>query len=216
MKTSMRHPKGNQDADPSAHGPAAARRQWGPDLWIALASMLTALSALGLAIYEARLARTHNHITMRPFIQLPFLDTKEGAGIVMDTAGLGPSILRSFYVYVDGKPQRDWLQFYRSLGLPEPSPPATPSFEYAVPAVGALYSPGSVNRLFWVPAGPVADRLRSQLSRVDILMCYSSLYGESWSLQTSGKHEQVDACPIPDVPGVVFKAPIEQFGDAAK
>ncbi len=216
----MRNSKGKADPslgsttisrlDTSSHG------RWGPGDWIALASMITALCALLLSVYEARLARIHNHITLRPYVQLPFQDTKEGAGIVMVTAGLGPSILRSFYVYVDGEPQRDWLQFYRSLGLPSPAPPALPSFEFSVPEIGGLYSPGTVNRLFWVTAGPQADRLRTQLSRVDIIVCYASLYGEYWSLQTSGKHEQVAGCPRPNVPGVDLKAPTELYGDAAR
>jgi hypothetical protein len=134
------------------------------------------------------------------------MTNEQGAGFVFETGGLGPAVLKFFYVYVDGKPQGDWHSFYRVLDLPSPM-----NYRYTVPYDDVPYLQNTSKRLFWVPPGAAADRLRSVVHRTSINICYASLYEELWFWSSEGR-EETGYCPRMVPEGLEMKAPPEDFG----
>ena len=68
---------------------------------IALASILIALCAMFLTLWEGREVRRHNRLSVTPILR-PYVDLLDsGAGIFLENIGFGPATIREF-VYVIG------------------------------------------------------------------------------------------------------------------
>lgn len=135
-------------------------------------------------------------------MHLSFHYNETGAGWILTASGLGPALLQTFEVFVNGEPQRHWGEVIAALGLS-----GTTQYEFLVPSPNYLYRPGSSDRIFWIPPGPNVETLRQRISQVFIHACYCSLYKECWNTSniTEVSREQVWQCR--PYRNVMFAAP---------
>ncbi|WP_234336831.1 hypothetical protein [Streptomyces xylophagus] len=76
---------------------------------IALCAVLIALCSLTVSIYEARASRRHNRNSVRPILQLHRIwHHGSRTGIRLSNCGLGPAIVTSSRVWVDGEAIGPW------------------------------------------------------------------------------------------------------------
>jgi hypothetical protein len=165
------------------------------DRTIALAAMLIAGASLLMASYQSCLQRENFHISVQPHVLLSFYFNRSGAGWVLRNEGLGPAVVKSFNVQIDGNQMRNWMNVGDVLGI-EPG-----HTEYVNVPPGVFLRPSSpeAGKLFWVEASPAAATLNANRDRVHITLCACSLYEKCW-ITTSGRSDptRVVSCSAPD------------------
>ena len=91
--------------------------------WVNILISICALCVSGWAVWvaidSARATREHNKLSVRSHISLSFYANDKGAGVLRTVSGLGPAIINSFDVTVDGKQVNTWEQVLKALGIPE-------------------------------------------------------------------------------------------------
>jgi hypothetical protein len=174
---------------------------WSPDRWISLCAAIVAVSALAFTIYESRVSRDFQRRSTRPRMTVAFWHDKDQAGFRLGNAGLGPALLASFAVLVDGKPQPHWTAMFESLGFAR-----APEYGFTVPTVESWHkSDTPASWILSVKSGPAYQRLRAEAARITITGCYRSVFDECWLFDRNTKKTPVQSCPASD--GVVFSAP---------
>lgn len=102
----------------------ADNRPWyrEPETFVALAALIVSVSALAVGIYEASLQRAHDRAEVWPRLEITTWVTPTGVELRLANTGIGPALIRSVVVTVDGKPQRSWDGVLRALFSHEPPP----------------------------------------------------------------------------------------------
>jgi hypothetical protein len=93
--------------------PFPRRREW--DGVAAVIAALVGLLALCVSGYTAWLQREQVRAQVWPYLETGISGSKHE--LILVNKGVGPALIRSVKVYVDGKPQHDWDAVYASLGL---------------------------------------------------------------------------------------------------
>jgi hypothetical protein len=97
-----------------------------PELVTAISSVVIAVLALVVTVYQSALTRKHNRQTVRPVLQLRSgLRRGRTAGLHLANVGLGPAVIRSSAVSVDGRHlgplDKKAVDVLRGDGRPRPS-----------------------------------------------------------------------------------------------
>jgi hypothetical protein len=143
-----------------------------------LCAIVAAIAAVMVAAYEARINREYQRISVWPRLQQsnsfvpsePYLRT-------VSNVGVGPALLRSVQVSVDGVLCRTWAEVIQAMiGRPVSGHIYSSLNAGAVllpdkPVNALQLAPGEDARKFWKEA---------QGKRLSIRICYSSLYDEHW------------------------------------
>lgn len=137
---------------------------------------LIAVAALVTAVWSAGATRRHNRLSVKPHLAIATwaTDSIQKWGIVLSNDGLGPAVVRSYKIFIDGKeiPPSKWADIAACLGEP------VGRWEYAAP-VGAI-KPGDECFLFAVPREVFASesgKFYDILKRIRIRVTYASMYG---------------------------------------
>lgn len=173
--------------------------------WDALAAVIASLvGALALLVsgYTAYLQRSQVRAQVWPYLMLASYDTENSVKLL--NKGVGPAIVRSVRVRVDGKPMRTWREVTDALGLGH-VPLRTSTIG------GNVISGGEVVPMLVLGDADTYHRFRAASrghTAVDI--CYCSTLDECWAYAADDPTAQaiqkpVDSCPaLPDT---------EAFGD---
>lgn len=176
--------------------------------WQPLLTLVIALTAIGLAVWEGLENRRHNRLSVQPRIGGDIQPGSDGQReflrLGIENNGLGPAVLTAYRVYIDGELQDTagdfgtgrWQAVAAALDLEGDS--ATQmnargfSAGYYLPA-GEAATVFEVIRPMRAP-GDSAPALFDLLDRLAIQFCYCSIYGSDCgeiTLTTS------DAAPQP-------------------
>jgi hypothetical protein len=143
-----------------------------------LSAIVAAIAAVLVAAYETRLNREYQRISVWPRLQQsnsfvpgePYLRTVANVGV-------GPALIRSVQVSVDGVLCRTWPEVIRAMvGKP------VPGHIYSSLNAGAVVLPDKPINVLNLPPGEDALKFaeEAQGKRLSIRICYSSLYDEHW------------------------------------
>jgi hypothetical protein len=163
--------------------------------WDALAALIAALIgvfALLVSGYTAYIQRQQVRAQVWPHLLVGNYDPERAIGVL--NKGVGPAIVRSVQVFVDGKPQRTWKTAFEALGLP--------SQGFMVSTISNnVVSAGERVVALTVKDEASYRNFRNELGqRFGIEICYCSTLGECWSYsdRTQGERASdhaVDSCP---------------------
>jgi hypothetical protein len=166
-----------------------------------------ALSVLAVVVSfsQARIAERQAHASVWPYVSIGYsmYDGSDAPGftLTVDNDGLGPAIIDSVVVSVDGVARRSWADVIAALGMPDSMPHTTSS-------INGRVLPPNLNRETTVQAIhlPVVDDARkvaAQKQRIKIEICYCSVYDECWIAEFLGARvTRVDHC---DATGTQFE-----------
>lgn len=148
------------------------------DRIVAICALIAAGAAVFIAVYEARLTRAHHRISVWPYVSQynSYADTTYTRNVV--NRGLGPAMVKSFQVSVDGAPQSNWGEAIAQItGMPEPG-----RMVYSTFGNGTVLLPGHTATVLTLPPGDVARHFYVNVNRERLRtrVCYCSLYGECW------------------------------------
>jgi len=159
--------------------PPRPRRNW--DALAAIIASFIGFLALLVAGYTAYIQRytadiQAEQVRAQVWPSLIAGNDDDQLGIMLYNKGVGPAIVRSAQIWVDGKPQPDWRHVLDALGLQH-------HFTYSQATINpTVMSPGDT-----VPAIKFADkevyqRFRAAALRqhMTIAICYCSTLGECW------------------------------------
>lgn len=146
--------------------------------YTALSSMLVAVLALAISIWQSYSIQQHNKLSLRPYLEMEFNFNEDGSWeLFIHNQGLGPAQVTDVQYKVDGAvhPNRD--EFLKALGeQPE------------------CFVRGNIGRFYKVSDQQIVFRtlnktcskteaeLMAMLSRMQIVLDYESLYGETYQL----------------------------------
>jgi hypothetical protein len=160
------------------------------ETFIALAALVVSLSAVAVGIYEAALQRAHDRAEVWPHLELGTWSTPKGAELRLENSGIGPAIVHSIIVTVDGRPQRHWSDVLETITGRKPA-----ALENATTADHAIRAGDRVT-LVGVPAASLPPGMWDYIKRVGVRVCYSSVFGESWMLESKRLTETSTWTPI--------------------
>ncbi len=161
------------------------------ELTVNIAATTIALAALGLSIYEGRLSRHHDRLSVRPLLDasLRMSPAFERFSLMVVNNGLGPAVVKKWTLLLDKKPYREqgienWEQLTEKLGLAGPV-----NYGYFKP--GSILATGQCEELVGYPVGAYskerADQFRAALVRLTICLQYESMYEEKFTFEFDGK-----------------------------
>ena len=157
-------------ATSARHDQPSPRRNW--DGAAAVIAALVGLLALCVSGYTAWLQQQQVRAQVWPYIETGISTSKHDLTLV--NKGVGPALIRSVQIYVDGKPQRDWSAVYAALGLKYDRRPPYSTIN------GIVISAGE--RIEQVAFRSVEDfnLYARQATRVQMRLCYCSTMNECW------------------------------------
>lgn len=164
------------------------RKDW--DRITAVAAVLIGVVAVVVSVYTAMLQRQQVSAEVWPRLAFYFAGT-EGEFRVANK-GVGPAIIESVEIAVDGKPARNWNEVMRQLRLDDPGQ------RYSTLS-GYVMSPGE-DLPYLLPSSPEQfAAIRAQTDRLDVRVCYCSALHDCWLLE-SGADQLRELGQCPDVP----------------
>src|SRR4051794_15201221 len=90
------------------HHRSSSQRRSIVDRIVSGSAMFVALSSLAIALYEVRMMREHDRISVWPYVSAFNSDSGGVYTLNASNAGIGPALVGSFEVTVDGKAKKDW------------------------------------------------------------------------------------------------------------
>lgn len=184
----------------SPSGKQASARNWDA-LAAVIASLIGALALL-VSGYTAYLQRTQVRAQVWPYLLLASYDTENSFKLL--NKGVGPAIIKSMRVRVDGKPQRTWREVTEALGLGH-APLRTSTISDNV------ISGGEVVPMLVFADADVYRRFRStSRGRTAVDICYCSTLDECWAYAADDPSAQAIQKPVDSCPAL---ADTEAFGD---
>jgi hypothetical protein len=123
-----------------------------------------------------------------------------GAGelrLSVDNDGLGPAIVESFVLLIDGKPQRDVVAAMHALVGPVKRGDAHSDLEVGSIAAGQVLRTNSSSLLFSLRNRTVAPTLAAQMSRrLTIRTCYCSIVDNCWTFTIAATNATQRPVPV--------------------
>ena len=149
-----------------------------PETFIAFAALVVSVSAVAVGIYEAALQRAHDRAEVWPHLELSTYVMPKGAELRLDNNGIGPAIVHSIVVSVDNRPRHKWDEVIEAITGKKPD-----ALENSTAAERAIRA-GDRVILVGVPAQSLPPGMWTYIKRVSVRVCYSSVFGESWVLES--------------------------------
>jgi hypothetical protein len=183
---------------PEENIPAAVERRIRWDALAAIIAALIGLLALCVSGYTAYIQRQQVRAQVWPYLISGNNDLTQS--LTVGNKGVGPAIVRSVQVRVDGKPQTDWNHLVVTLGLP-------PHHFIQQTINHDVLSPGEEMQIIRFPDKDLWERFNAAaLDRMAIDICFCSTLGECWisgngnligssSMPLQVKIKPVDRCP---------------------
>jgi hypothetical protein len=161
------------------------------DRILAICAIISAFAAVGIAVYETRITRAHQKASVWPSM-LQYNTVADGLYTrEVENRGLGPALVRTFQVRVDGVPVDSWDHAIEVLTGQVPG-----QYVYGSLGEGHTLLPGRPYRLLiieWEPLGQLVHREVNH-GRLTTEICYCSVYDDCW-VAGSGLPVSVPACP---------------------
>lgn len=178
-------------------GPVATEKPGRERHWDALAAVVAALIgflALLVSGYTAYVQRQQVRAQVWPYLLTANYDTESSVKLM--NKGVGPAIVRSMRVWVDGQPQPNWRAATGALGVEKTAPLRTSTISDNV------VSGGEVVPMLVFPDNEVYRRFRAEsVRRLEVEICYCSTLGDCWIYggreKAKALQASIDRCPAP-------------------
>ncbi|MCE5319170.1 MAG: hypothetical protein LLG04_17635 [Parachlamydia sp.] len=162
-----------------------------------IATVIIAITALGVSIWQGIETRKHNRLSVRPHLVFltDFSPQDSELGIYIKNNGVGPAYIKDVEISVNGKvipnSSCNWKSILNSLNIPD----LAPWMEWLCFNEGASIKNDEVIGLLTVKRENITkekfESLKKAISQIDIQIRYVSSYEDCFSL----KYKKVKAQP---------------------
>ena len=169
-----------------------------PDIIIAVCALLISALATGATYYQSKIVERQLSAQVWPYVSISNTFSPDSLDVTISNDGLGPAVVRSLVVTVDGKPQRDVASALSHLvGDAHVKPHETISFDSTSMGSGGVLAVGGKRTVMHLQSATLAGAAAAQYARVDITTCYCAIIvGNCW--HKDGRDEnpvEVSSCP---------------------
>jgi len=167
-----------------------------PEWVITLVTVVTSVAALTLGAYTAQLQRRHDSASVWPHLEFGITFAQQVSGMQIINSGVGPAIVQSVGVSVDGHAVKSWPEVFKLVLDSAPSKYSSSSVSDHV-----IRSGETVN-WFQLPTSILPSDIQARIARVAIEICYASVYDEHWIVADGHAGQgsvwrNVKQCPSP-------------------
>lgn len=177
------------------------RRQIRYDAAAAIVASLVGLLALAVAGYTAYIQRQQVSAQVWPYLM--WANSDSGMDYLWINKGVGPAIIKSAVVLVDGKPQRNWNAVMHSLQV-DPQNYGQSTFNHNVISAGE-----TLEWLKFKDHDHFQAFRKAARPKLDFKVCYCSTLGDCW-VNDSTRGDGNTRFPIGKCPAV---PETQQFDD---
>ena len=151
------------------------QRRWytEPETFVAVAALIVSITAVVVGIYEAALQRRHDRAEVWPHVEIETFTRPAGVSVELENGGLGPAVIKSAEVFVDGKLQKNWVDVAAAIIGHSPG-----RYDNTTVADHALRA-GERVTLLGLPSDEAPRHFWEAAKRVRVVICYASIYGEA-------------------------------------
>ena len=176
---------------PGAATEPKRRRDW--DAFAAVVATLVGLLALLVSGYTAYIQRQQVRAQVWPYLLMGWSDVEHSFLVI--NKGTGPAIVRSVQVWVDGRPQPDWVHALSALGTPDDDLMRSTMSNNVL-------SPGETFKMITLDAGTYRRFADAAHARLGWEVCFCSTLGDCWvySKRVAGERVKVQPSSCPVVP----------------
>lgn len=177
------------------------------DFFIAVAALLVSALTAGTLIYQTHVIGAQYSATIWPYLSVTYSYDVDGETIDLVNDGLGPALIRSAQLSIDGKDTPAWNDYFRTLlanplirkffvkALKEKAP------QISAASIGpsATLRPDETLRLFELKLpGLTMPEVVKYVASHDITLrfCYCSLNGSCWDETTSTESGAAPPTPV--------------------
>jgi hypothetical protein len=172
------------------------------DMIAALAAVLVGLCALAVSIYQSMLMREQQQASVWPHVEIGREYRRDGDKrvfkFIVENTGIGPARIKNLRVRLDGKVQADWASLIKALGVVGENV-QNRSIVTSSTVSNRVLLPGSSIQALVVEDEAVTKPLEAATSdtppRLDIEICYCSIYDRCYRISYAGKEETAASCP---------------------
>jgi len=166
-------------------------RDW--NAFAAIVASLIGLMALVVSGYTAYVQRQQVRAQVWPYLMIGYADV-ERARIVFNK-GVGPALIRSVQVLVDGKPQPDWTHVMTALGLSDKI-----SLQQSTLANNVLSANEKLDILIVADEESYRAFREQSVHRASTRICYCSTLEDCWMYDDHRQPDEprtqpIDRCP---------------------
>ncbi len=168
------------------------------DIVIAVCALLISALATGASWWQTRIIQRQLSAQVWPYLSFTNTYGPDSIDIVVSNDGLGPAIIHSLDITVDGKPQRDVATALDAL-LGNVTFPRREKlgFDSSTIGSGGVLAVGAKQTLLHVQGATIARIAASRMSHADMHACYCAIVvGDCWDTHANGVSPvPVSACP---------------------
>lgn len=180
---------------------AALRRGIRIDLVIAVCALLVSAMATGASWWQSRVVAQQLSSQVWPYLSFSSTYDPQYVSFEIDNDGLGPAIIRSAVLTLDGKPYANPVDVFGHI-FKAPTKHGKVHAGLSGLSRGAVIRANGSARLFRIEGGWAARQFgaAARAGRFDFRVCYCSLLGNCWIV--SAKQQTDDPQPVRDCPAV--------------
>jgi len=176
------------------------------DFFIAIGALLISALTAAALIYQTRVIADQYAAAIWPYVSVNATYSPNGEQIVIANDGLGPALIESAQLAVDGKNVATWNEYFRTL-LSEPQVQTLlehlvtthqpPTISSASIGPGTTIRPGDTKPLLAISYSGQLPLSAVQEHKLSIELCYCSLNGKCWNLRaTPGTLSRTAPLPV--------------------
>lgn len=181
------------------------------DTVLSVSAAIVALSALVVTTYQTKIMREQQKMSAWPRVALSNTGSNDNYGYIVQNVGIGPALVRSATLAVDGRFLRTWDDVLGAAvgdtskidSLIRTSTMVTSSIH-----PGTVLLPSATTELMRVQkalARPLYHLFHS--GRVRVRVCYCSVYGDCWLADNqAGSSDPAEVAGCPNKPDREFQS----------
>lgn len=165
--------------------------------WSSLLALAISALALAVGAYQTRLMQTQARASIWPYVVIGYNYAPSGDGqgfaLHVENNGVGPALVRSVQLSLDGKPLQHWSELFPLLMKHG-------TFDATLANLKGVVIPPSTNRETQIVAirileAEAAAAFYAARDRLKMEICYCSIYGDCWKAHWLDSHaEETGAC----------------------
>jgi len=174
------------------------------DKIIAISATVTAVVALVVAALQVRNEQEFQKLSVEPYLELGNTGNPRinYYAFLLINNGLGPAVIKSSEISIDGNPVSDWLEAITLVNsLDTNDPDLEVQFNYSDINIDRRIRAEEVIEIVRIaPYSEVAQRFHNSMTpeRVKYRICYCSIYDDCWVTEYGfqSTHQPVQMCEV--------------------
>jgi len=163
-----------------------------PEMIVGLSALVVSLVAVFVGIYSAYVERAYARASVWPGLEVYQSTYQSEFKYGINNNGTGPALIKQARVTLDGQPVENWRALFDAYGL------EVITYNQSQLSNRILPPQGVIEPVVIRGASNLSDFVDGQNARVNIELCYCSIYDECWLIDRVNVSKPVKACTWPE------------------